>query len=96
MGINYDPCYVFNVDEVRIQLQERKIKMVTQKDFLNMCTENVTGHISLTLCTSPGFGGSTMPAHFLFQAKDNILIIIICHIQLPVLVIRMVQDFRTR
>tara|TARA_R110002050_G_scaffold231173_1_gene366931 strand:- start:20 stop:403 length:384 start_codon:yes stop_codon:yes gene_type:complete len=31
-AVNYDPCYIFNVDEVGIQLQERKIKMATQKD----------------------------------------------------------------
>ena len=67
--VSHNPCLIWNVDEVGVQLAERKIRLVTGREYLNKETIKCDIHITLTLCTNAF--GDLMPPHFLFQNGEG-------------------------
>lgn len=69
--IAHDRNRIFNVDEVGIQVAERKIHLVTGREYLNKNLNQTSIHVTLVLCSSPGQMGSIMTPHFLYQCPEG-------------------------
>jgi len=69
--IAHDRNCIFNVDEVGIQVADRKIHLVTGREYLNKTLNQTSIHVTLVLCSSPGRMGSMMPPHFLYQCPEG-------------------------